>query len=84
MASDCGMVAGGCYCGQQPVYGVAKRYLAAEDACEATAANNCALGCANAFGQRAQDGNSNLDGGTIAVRCAAVDGGALACQTFVQ
>jgi hypothetical protein len=83
-ASDCAIVGVGCGCGQQLEYGVATKYLAAQAACETAAASHCALGCANFPGHRAQDGRSDVDGGTIAVRCAPADGGALACQTFVQ
>jgi hypothetical protein len=83
-SNDCTFVAQGCYCGQQPENGVATKYEAAQAACERTAADDCALGCAGFPGQRAQDGQSNVDGGTIAVRCASVDGGPLTCLTFVQ
>jgi hypothetical protein len=83
-ANDCGIVAKGCYCGQQLEYGVAMKYLATQAACEQSAANSCALGCANFPGHIAQDGQSDIDGGTISVRCAVADGGALTCLTFVQ
>ena len=83
-ANDCGIVAKGCYCGQQLEYGVATKYLAAQTACEQAAASGCVLGCANFPGHIAQDGHSDFDGGTISVRCAAGDGGSLTCLTFVQ
>jgi hypothetical protein len=82
--NDCGIAAKGCYCGQELEYGVATKYLAAQAACEQAAASGCALGCANFPGHMAQDGHSDIDGGTISVRCAAGDGGALTCLTFVQ
>ncbi len=67
--ADCAMVARGCYCGSQPVVGVARIFAAAAQACEAKAASSCALGCPNFPGQVAEDGASNLDGGTIQVLC---------------
>jgi hypothetical protein len=81
---DCAIVLAGCYCGSQPEYGVAKKYASQERACETAAANMCALGCVNFPGHRAQDGHNDLDGGTIAVRCAAADGGGNACTTYVS
>jgi hypothetical protein len=81
-ASDCAIVYGGCYCGSQPAIGVAKKHEAARSACEQQAASTCALGCANSPGHRAQDGNTDLDGGTIAVHCE-MDGGVGTCLTYV-
>ena len=68
-ASDCAMIARGCYCGSQPVIGIAKAHLAAAEACEAAARSSCALGCPNAPGRVADDGRNDLEGGTIAVAC---------------
>jgi hypothetical protein len=84
MSGDCAIVAKGCYCGQQLEYGVATKYMPSQSACETAAADHCALGCANFPGHVAQDGRSDLDGGTVAVHCVAVDGGAMQCRTFVQ
>jgi hypothetical protein len=61
----------GCYCGQQPVIGVAKSAGAAAAACEKQAGENCGLGCANFPGQVAEDGKSPDDGGTLEVACTA-------------
>lgn len=67
--NDCTTVARGCYCGQQPVIGVAKSASLAAAACEKQAGDDCALGCANFPGQVAEDGQSADDGGTIQVTC---------------
>jgi hypothetical protein len=68
-ADDCATVARGCYCGPQPVLGIAKALAAKAATCEADAAAHCALGCANMPGQVAEDGKGNQDGGTIGVVC---------------
>jgi hypothetical protein len=68
-AADCTTVARGCYCGAQPVIGIAKSSAAVAQACESKAANQCALGCASFPGQVAEDGANNGDGGTIIVKC---------------
>lgn len=78
-AADCTTVARGCYCGAQPVIGIAKSAAAAAQACEAKAGRDCALGCANFPGQVAEDGQNNVDGGTIDVAC---DGNQ--CKTFLR
>ena len=77
--ADCTTVARGCHCGAQPVIGIAKSSASAAQACEAQAASQCALGCANLPGQVAEDGASDVDGGTITVKC---DLGK--CHTVVQ
>jgi hypothetical protein len=69
IVADCTTVARGCHCGQQPVIGIAKSASAAASACEALAQSTCKLGCPSAGGQVAEDGNSDVDGGTIEVRC---------------
>lgn len=69
--SDCTTVARGCYCGQQPVIGVAKSASVAANACETKAGSECGLGCANFPGQVAEDGKSPDDGGTLSVECTA-------------
>lgn len=68
--ADCATVASGCYCGSQPVTGVAQRYADTAQACEATAASTCARGCAVDGNRQAQDGRTAGDGVTIAVQCA--------------
>jgi hypothetical protein len=68
-ANECTTVARGCYCGAQPVIGIAKTFATAAQACETTAASKCALGCANMPGQTAEDGKNDIDGGTIEVLC---------------
>jgi hypothetical protein len=54
--SDCTTVAIGCYCGAQPVNGVARKYATTAQSCETTAASSCALGCATQPKQVTQDG----------------------------
>ena len=76
--ADCGMVARGCHCGAQPVIGVSKSVLAAAQACETAAANDCALGCAMMPGQVADDGKKD-DVGTIKVVCESS-----MCRTIVE
>lgn len=78
VAADCGMVGRGCHCGTQPVIGVSKSVLAAATACEADAANKCALGCAVMTGAKAEDGKTD-DKGTIVVVCESK-----LCRTVVQ
>jgi len=67
--SDCTTVARGCYCGGQPILGIAKTSAAVAEACEATAGSQCGLGCANFPGHVAEDGANDVDGGTIQVLC---------------
>jgi hypothetical protein len=78
-AADCATIARGCYCGAQPVIGIAKQVQAKAMACEADAMAHCALGCPNMPGQQAEDGQNNQDGGAITVLC---DQGA--CRTVLQ
>ena len=80
--ADCTWVAQGCYCGAQPVVGVAVRYATSADACEVEAAQMCALGCANEPGAVAQDGTHVSDINTISVRCD-LDSAGGTCTTFV-
>jgi hypothetical protein len=81
--SDCAVVGLGCGCGMQLEYGVATKYLGAQTDCEQAAAAHCTLGCPGQLGHLAQDGRSDVDGGAIAVRCVAGDGGTSTCQTYV-
>lgn len=67
--ADCATVAVGCYCGAQPVNGVARKYAAAAQACEEAAASTCALGCATELAVVAQDGNKAELGATLPARC---------------
>jgi hypothetical protein len=73
---DCAIVATGCYCGAQPVVGVAAVYVAAAGSCERAAATTCALGCAVSAMRQTQDGKTVAENAPINVRC---DGGA--CKT---
>ena len=54
--ADCTTVAIGCYCGAQPVNGVARKYADTARSCETTAASSCALGCATQSKVVIQDG----------------------------
>ena len=67
--ADCTTIARQCYCGSQPIIGIAKSALATANACEQMAGSQCALGCANFPGHQAEDGASDEDGGTIDVLC---------------
>jgi hypothetical protein len=69
-AADCLMVARGCYCGAQPIIGVAKSAQMAAQACESEAQTKCALGCANAPGHVGEDGqNDEGTGRNLEVLC---------------
>ena len=81
--TDCATVAIGCYCGAQPVNGVARRYARTAQSCEDTAASTCALGCASELGMAAQDGNKVDAGGTVAVRCERSGGTFGTCRSYV-
>jgi len=67
--ADCATVRVGCYCGPQPVNGVAHRYASAAQTCENTAASACALGCVNGPGMVTQDGTQVDVVTKIAGRC---------------
>jgi len=58
-AADCLMVAVGCYCGAEPVIGVAKTAQPAAQACESQAEKSCALGCAKTTGHVGEDGQND-------------------------
>jgi hypothetical protein len=77
--SDCTTVALGCFCGAQPVIGIAKSVAATASACEQTARAGCALGCPNAPGRTAEDNQNDIDGGTIKVLCDNAE-----CHTVLQ
>jgi hypothetical protein len=67
--ADCATVEVGCYCGPQPVNGVARKYAQTAESCEDAAASACALGCANEPAVTAQDGKKAAFGTPVAVRC---------------
>jgi hypothetical protein len=67
--ADCTTVAIGCYCGPQPVNGVASRYAITAQACEDTAASTCALGCPNELAVIAQNGKKAETSTDISVHC---------------
>jgi hypothetical protein len=62
--ADCATVALGCYCGAQPVNGVARKYVATARGCEDNAASTCVRGCATQAKIVTQDG-STVDPGTL-------------------
>jgi hypothetical protein len=80
---DCGQVERGCYCGRQPVTGVAERYRIDAARCELEAARNCALGCPVQSGFVADDGRNIDNGGSLANRCERTDAGVGRCRTYV-
>jgi hypothetical protein len=67
--ADCTTVAIGCYCGAQPVNGVARKYAATARGCEDTAASTCALGCATQAKLVTQDGTTVEPTTFIAAYC---------------
>jgi hypothetical protein len=67
--ADCATVEVGCYCGPQPVNGVAVKYAQAAQSCEDAAASACALGCLNELALTTQDGKKAALGTRVAVRC---------------
>lgn len=81
--ADCATVAIGCYCGAQPVNGVAGRYATTAQACEEAAAGTCALGCVNEPGLVTQDGTKAAAGTTVAVRCDHSVGTTGTCKSYV-
>ncbi|MFO0669447.1 MAG: hypothetical protein U0235_07465 [Polyangiaceae bacterium] len=81
--SECALVDLGCYCGGQPVVGVAKSFEAEAAACEATHAKTCALGCPVMDGFSTQDGKTPASRGVIKVRCVSRDGGPKRCESYV-
>lgn len=80
---ECTSIARGCYCGDQPVEGVNRRYAEAAGVCEARSRMLCAVGCAMSLNQRTEDGRTVADGGVIDVRCVR-DGGEGRCVTSVR
>ena len=80
--ADCATVVVGCYCGAQPVNGVAHKYAATAQACEDSAASTCALGCATQTGMVAQDGSKVDVAATIAAHCDRSSGTGT-CKSYV-
>lgn len=80
--ADCATVAIGCFCGAQPVNGVAVDYATEAQACEDAAANKCFRGCLTEFQALAQDGKK-ADRTTIAVRCDHASGATGTCKSYV-
>jgi hypothetical protein len=80
--TDCAIVAQGCYCGAQPVNGVASKYATTAQSCEQTAASMCALGCATQAGMVTQDGTQAAPGTRLAARCDLSTGTGV-CKSFV-
>ena len=80
---ECAAIARGCYCGDQPVEGVNRRYAEAAGVCEARSRMFCAVGCAMSLNQRTEDGRTVADGGVIDVRCVR-DGGEGRCVTSTR
>ena len=78
--ADCDKVALGCYCGGQPVIGVATKYFATASACFDYDMAHCDLGCANQPGLMAQDQKATSSFDAIAVRC---DAALRACRTYI-
>jgi hypothetical protein len=82
--ADCAMVAIGCYCGAQPMNGVAHKYATTAQTCEDAAATACTLGCASETGQVAQDGNKPDATTRIVVRCDHSAGTTATCKSYVS
>lgn len=80
--ADCTTVAIGCYCGAQPVNGVARKYAVTAGSCEETAAGTCALGCATRAQLVVQDGTMVNPGTTLGAHCDR-SGAAPVCKSFV-
>ena len=81
--ADCATVAVGCYCGAQPVNGVAHRYATTAKGCEETAATTCALSCPNEPGLVTQDGLKAAAGARVAARCDHTSGATGICKSYV-
>lgn len=81
--TDCAMVTVGCYCGSQPVNGVARKYAKTAQSCEDSAATTCALGCATTSGMITQDGTTVAAGATIGARCERPTSAIGTCKTYV-
>ena len=79
---DCTAYAIGCYCGAQPINGVAREFAPDMQSCENKAASMCALGCPTEPGLRTQDGKMVSSGTMISVRCVH-QGNTGTCQTYV-
>jgi hypothetical protein len=81
--ADCTTVVVGCYCGAQPVNGVARRYATTAQTCEDTAASTCALGCVSEPGMVAQDGTKADVSTSVASHCDHAAGTTGTCKSYV-
>lgn len=81
--ADCATVAVGCYCGAQPVNGVAHKYANTAQGCEDTAATTCALGCASGPGMLTQDGKTVEANAVIGFHCDHTSGATGTCKSYV-
>lgn len=81
--ADCATLTVGCYCGAQPVNGVARKYATTAQACEDAASSTCALGCVSELGLVAQDGSEMVAGTRVAVRCDHSTGTTGTCKTYM-
>lgn len=79
---DCTTVAIGCYCGAQPVNGVARKYAPTARSCEDTAASTCALGCATQPKLVVQDGAMADPGTLLAAHCDR-SGATPTCKSYI-
>ncbi|TMQ11298.1 MAG: hypothetical protein E6J90_34835 [Deltaproteobacteria bacterium] len=80
--TDCMTVAIGCYCGAQPVNGVARKYAPTARNCEDAAASSCALGCATQPKLVAQDG-AMVDPGTLLGAHCDHSGASAVCKSYL-
>ena len=83
---DCATVDVGCYCGSQPVIGVALKYATTAAMCQQAESDACTRGCVTVPGRQAQDGMMIPDGQPASVRCdlqGAMTGTTGICTTYV-
>jgi hypothetical protein len=67
--ADCATVEVGCYCGPEPVNGVAVKYAQVARSCEQAARDACRLGCLNQLAVKTQDGQEGPLDAPVAARC---------------
>jgi len=80
--ADCTTVSMGCYCGPQPVNGVARKYAVAARGCQDTAASTCALGCATQDKVVVQHGSTVNPGTFVGAHCDHA-GATPVCTSFI-
>lgn len=80
--ADCTTVDIGCYCGAQPVNGVARKYATTARGCEVTAASTCSLGCATQAKFVISDGTMVNPGTFIGAYCDH-SGSTAVCKSFL-